>query len=201
MGHNGGFGVATADMPAREGHRLQEFSTPMASHKFASFQSCRGGGDLAVSKSIENFGHVLNSTNGSGLNLLGPATSEPAAKIQASMLNQICRADGFPLQHDDPNQTLLNLKQQLIQLTHQTGMPLPSNNPTGQYQNQVDNIRPVQAHEAAGRTNIGDGRAALKVSSRLEQAESNHQMNHSQIDDVDNIVDEADRAEVENTYF
>ena len=110
MAHNGGFGVAAANMPAREGHRLQQFSTPMASHKFTSFQSCRGGGDLAVSKSIENFGHMLNSANGSGWNLLGPATSEPAAKIQASMLNQMCKADSLPFQNDDPSQTLLNLK-------------------------------------------------------------------------------------------
>ena len=88
-----------------------------------------------------------------------------------------------------------------MQLTHQTGVPLPANNPGLQVQSQVDDIKPAQTHEASSRTNIGDGRAALKVSSRLEQAESNHQMNHSQIDDVDNIVDEADRAEVENTYF
>ena len=88
-----------------------------------------------------------------------------------------------------------------MQLTHQTGVPFSVNNPIRQDQRQADDIKPVQTHEASGRTNIGDGRAALKVSSRLEQAESNHQMNHSQIDDVDNIVDEADRAEVENTYF
>ena len=172
--------------------------TPMVSHKFTSFQSCRGGGDLAVSKSIENFGHVLNSAPGSGLNLLGPAGSEPAARMQASMANQVCKAEGLPNQQEDPKQTLLNLKQQLLQLTQQTGMALPTNN---QALSDVHEIRPTQAHEATGRANVGDGRAALKVSSRLEQAESNHQMNHSQIDDVDNIVDEADRAEVENTYF
>ena len=52
--------------------------------------------------------------------------------------------------------------------------------------------------ESANRTNVGglagDGRAALKVSQRVEQAESNHQMNQSQIDDVDNIL-EPDRGE------
>lgn len=42
-----------------------------------------------------------------------------------------------------------------------------------------------------------DRRAALKVSQRLQHAESNHQFNQSQIDDVDNIQ-ELDRGENES---
>lgn len=40
-------------------------------------------------------------------------------------------------------------------------------------------------------------RAVLKVSQRLQHAESNHQLNQSQIDDVDKIQ-ELDRADNEN---
>lgn len=90
LAQNCSFGI-TPNATGKDGQRDQQLSTPMASHKFTSFQSYRAGADLA--KSIENFGHNYNSNNGSGFNLLGQSTPEPAAKI----LNQLCRGDTVTL--------------------------------------------------------------------------------------------------------
>ena len=188
---NCSFGVATSNATGKEGQRDPQFSTPMASHKFTSFQSYRAGADLT--KSVENFGHNYNSNKGSGFNLLGQSTPEPAAKL----LNQLCRGDTVTLGQGSQrgaSQTAEQLKQ-LLQLNSQQNDALAANaQAMPQDQNQLDELKP----ESVNRNNVaGDGRAALKVSQRVEQAESNHQMNHSQIDDVDNIV-EPDRGENEN---
>lgn len=195
LAQNCSFGMVTPSAVGKDGQREPQFSTPMASHKFTSFQSYRAGADLT--KSLENFGHHNNSNRGSGFNLLGQSTPEPAAKI----LNQLCRGDAVTLGQEgqmDAGQALEQLKQQLLHLNNQPGEAVNVNaSAMPQDQKQLDGMKP----ESAGRTNVGgvggDGRAALKVSQRVEQAESNHQMNHSQIDDVDNIV-EPDRGETEN---
>lgn len=148
----------------------------MASHKFTSFQSYRAGADLT--KSVENFGQVYYSQKGSGFNLLGQSTPEPATKI----LNQLCRGDTVTLGQDSQrgtNQTAEHLKQ-LLQLNGQHNNLLAQNAQTllPQDQTQLDELKAEQTNRNNLAVN-GDGRAAMKVSQRVEQAESNHQMNHS----------------------
>lgn len=61
--------MITPNAAGKDGQHEQQFSTPMASHKFTSFQSYRVGADLT--KSVENIGLNFNSNKGSGFNLLG----------------------------------------------------------------------------------------------------------------------------------
>jgi hypothetical protein len=196
------FGVVTPDAAGKDGQREPQFSTPMASHKYTSFQSYRAGADLT--KSVDYFGHNYNhsSNKGSGFNLLGQQTPEPTAKI----LNQLCRGDTVTLGDKSgemvANQTFEQLKQQIMQINGQQQNG-EGGNASGaiktQDQNQIDEMKPESANTRNQVGGLGgDGRAALKVSQRVEQAESNHQMNHSQIDDVDNILEPADRGENEN---
>ena len=63
------FGAVTPDATGKDGQREPQFSTPMASHKYTSFQSFRAGADLT--KSVDYFGQNYNSNKGSGFNLLG----------------------------------------------------------------------------------------------------------------------------------
>ena len=56
MAQNCSFGVVTPNATGKDGQRDPQFSTPLASHKFTSFQSYRAGADLT--KSMENLNHI-----------------------------------------------------------------------------------------------------------------------------------------------
>lgn len=118
MVQNGSLRMATPNGPGKEGQCDPQASTPMASQKFTSFQSYRAGADLT--KSIENFGQNFTSNKGSGFNLLGQSSPEPAAKI----LSQLCRGDGVALRQEsqtDVNRTLEQWRLQLLQQCNQPG--------------------------------------------------------------------------------
>ena len=81
----------------------------MTSNKYASLLSFRGGGIADMTKSIEKQGPNFLSNPGSGFNLTGHSSQDPAAKL----LSQLCRGEALALGPD--SQQHISANDQAIQ--------------------------------------------------------------------------------------